>query len=197
MTVCEALERLEHYRGKWVVLVGVAGRTFEGTFLSQHCEADGCIAINRQRWVSMFALRRIEKGMESLESAKFPLGEQALWRKVEQIRGYPRRSDDKGKWDGWGDWVALYGRIGAPRPLRQAPRMAGYSGNGYGAGGTVPAFIEIKRWKTLLRGRSLVSVRTERRPPQLEEPPILPYQAADPAFPKELSHRHLISKPPY
>ena len=41
LTVCEALRDLKLYNGKDVMIVGRSAWTFEGTFLSEHCEPDG------------------------------------------------------------------------------------------------------------------------------------------------------------
>lgn len=162
LSVCEALRSLDVYRGRSVVVVGHSGFTFEGTFMDEPCESDKQILIQRRRWVSMIEIGTTQPSkFVEVPEAELPVAPVLLWRKLSEVSGYVPPSgqavpsaalnDDSI----WGNWDAVYGRIESPVRLKQKRRGSGYSGNGYGSNGTVPAIIRATRVKTLIRGRGL------------------------------------------
>ena len=55
LTVCEALHDLPKYNGRFVIVVGRAFTTFDGSFMNEECEPGGTITIEGKKWQSMIA----------------------------------------------------------------------------------------------------------------------------------------------
>jgi len=111
ITVCEALRSLSAWRGKTVVVVGLAGWTFEGTFMHEKCEPDDAVLIQGRRWASMMAIRATEstRNREATE-ASFPADEALLWRRLREVNGFA--SDASGNF--WGSYHGAARFAGAP-----------------------------------------------------------------------------------
>ncbi len=195
LTVCEALRSLDAYRGRPVVVVGHTGFTFEGVFMSEPCEPDDRILIHGRRWVSMMQVGSLQPAKYSEKTdPDFPVEEVLLWRKLRDVIGYTaptgrestaRTSASGTGQDLWGNWDAIYGRIDSPVRLVQQRLPLGYSGNGYGANGTVPAMIKAIQLKTITRGRGFMV--SQPHAPELLEPPTIPPRATP---------RELVTPPP-
>jgi len=151
------------YRGKDVVIVGYYGSTFEGPFMGEKCEADGCILIQGHRWLSIIAIDHTEKTTQMQVS--FPVDEAILREKLGQVNGYHATVQGNEppeilivggqvhvlRSEGWD---AVYGRLDSPARLKpsvswSASRSRNTSGNGYGANGTVPVRILVINSKPL------------------------------------------------
>ena len=136
LTVCEALHELPEHNGKNVIVVGRSFFTFEGTFVNEECEVDGRTTVQGNRWLSMIAFG----SRESSERQRIEWNAEALKQKLKQVQKTtqlrsPQVSPVIER------WVAVYGRLEAPQTLRP-PSGSGArfrAGNGYGAGGSVPA----------------------------------------------------------
>jgi len=182
VTVCEALRSLDRYRGRPVVVVGHSGWTFEGTFLHEKCAPDDFVQTDGRRWVSMMEVGGSPSGRDQKAARAFPVDDEILWQKFNEVSAFnPEPSPDF-----WGNWDAVYGEIESPNPLRQKRYRPGYSGNGYGAGGTVPASIHPIAIRTLIRGRQPIVVNTP-PVPELPEPPTISIQAPSVALPDVLT----------
>ena len=162
LTQCEALRDLDLYRGKQVVVVARAGWTFEGTFLSGKCEADGRITIQGASWVSMIA---VDWNDPKEHQKAFPVDEVTIRRKLvalkAEIDGEQDASARRQPPDSQprainvdSHWVAVFGVLNSPSRLRpprpgRGPSKRNIPGNGYGANGSVPANILISAEKAL------------------------------------------------
>jgi len=98
----------------------------------------------------------------------FPADEARLWRKLREVNGFtPQTAED------FCNWEAVYGEIESPNRLSQERGGRGYSGNGYGANGTVPAQIKVTQTKILVHGRwPAIKVSM----PLLPDPPVISNQ---------------------
>ncbi len=194
LTVCELLRNLNHYRGKDVVLVGVAGWTFDGGFFDEPCEPGHRVFIQGHRWLSMVGW--VSRGF----SDQVPVDERTILDKLLQVRGYadianhcpaPTVSSNRNSAEvcTWflGDVVAVYGRIESPARLRpqRFPNNRNVPGNAFGANGTVPARILATASKTLVAGRGILVAPKPptRSPPELPEPPAIPAPTGVPTPP--------------
>jgi hypothetical protein len=163
LTLCEALRDLDLYRGKQVAVVARAGWTFEGTFLSGKCEADGRITIQGTSWLSMIA---VDWNDPKAHQGAFPVDEVTIRRKLvalktEYIDGEQDTSANRQPPDSQprtinpnSHWVAVFGVLNSPPRLRpprpgRGPSKRSIPGNGYGANGSVPANILISAEKAL------------------------------------------------
>jgi hypothetical protein len=141
LTVCDALRNLSGLNGKYVILVGRSFVTFEGGFMNENCESDGQATVEGERWLSMIALGRALDRPGNAVEIEWPTS--ALEKKLAQVQRTtqvrPNSSMER--------WTAVYGQLEIPRPLRQKPLpgQRSYTGNGYGANGTVPARIHVVR----------------------------------------------------
>ncbi len=175
VTLCEALQHLDEYRGQAVIVIASSGFTFEGGVMNEPCEPDGRVLIHGRRWLSMIAYHYETNG--SAHTGTIPADEAVLWEKAKQLHDYaawvvPGDSPVKVNASQLGSLVAVYGRLESPVHLRpQRPGRA--SGNGYGANGTVPARILAMDSMTLVRGREMF-VPKARTSHDLPEPPPLP-----------------------
>jgi len=178
LSICEALQNLDLYRGKEVVIVAQPGLTFEGTFMGEQCEPDGRILIQDHRWLSTIEYSSDDKRLPRPQV--FPADETALRIKLKQVRGSAEPSDkDSSTVSGYG-WVAVYGWIDSPVRLKAHPPYR--SGNGFGANGTVPARICEISSKTLIQGHGWMEPMPPPRP-LLPEPPDLSFPLALPSSP--------------
>ena len=138
LTVCEALRDIKTYNGKDVAIVGLAGWTFEGTFLSERCEPDGYVQVAGHRWLSMIALA----GGGQVEPP-VNLNEELLLRKLAEVQKTTERGPGEGPLAA--HWMVAQGRLVSPSKLI-SPRPTGgrnKAGNGFGANGSVPARLDL------------------------------------------------------
>jgi hypothetical protein len=136
LTVCEALHELPEHNGKNVIVVGRYFYAFEGTFMNEGCDVDGRVTIKSKRWLSMIAFGP----RESSERKEIEWDAEALNEKLKQVQKTTRLRSPQASPSIEG-WIAVYGRLEAPQTLRPPGRSGSRfrAGNGYGAGGSVPA----------------------------------------------------------
>src|SRR5450755_4313167 len=84
LTVCEALRDLKLYNGKDVMIVGRSAWTFEGTFLSEHCEPDGRTMVQGNRWLSAIYVSGEDQQSRTQPSVHFD--EELLRQKLVEVK---------------------------------------------------------------------------------------------------------------
>jgi hypothetical protein len=104
LTVCDALENLQTYNGKTVIIVGRSSTTGEGSWLDQEC--DRKLVTQSFTWPSSISTAYIKR--TTAPPPKLPEGfswdVEALKQKLESVKKKTRlRPDDV--------WLALYGRL--------------------------------------------------------------------------------------
>lgn len=156
--VCDVLRGLDGWRGKNVVIVGLAEYTFDGTFLGDQCEPDGRVLLQGHKWVSLVAVAR--NNTHDQARVEFPVSDEILQQKAHAL-GMPTESG-VGRVGPAHDasasptqqplmnlgprWIAVYGQLESPVRLvahqpPAGPRGTNVAGNGYGANGSVAAQI--------------------------------------------------------
>jgi hypothetical protein len=134
LTVCEALHNLSKYRGQALVLVGLAGWTFEGSLIVQNCPTEADKAA-----VGIIVTRYDESGPLPITFAQYRT---ILAKKLSEVQTTTRReTPSKALSSAQERWAALYGKLESPLVFRPPRRTARGSqpGNGFGANGSVPA----------------------------------------------------------
>lgn len=140
LTVCEALKDLPRYNGKEIVVVGRSIFTFEGGFLSEHCEPDWRVEIQGNRWLSMIYLSVGDSSSE--QGAVFEFDEGLLSGKLIELKKSTRLETATGPLAD--RWIAVFGHLISPETLvphrpPKGPKTRNIPGNGFGANGSVPA----------------------------------------------------------
>ena len=131
-----------------MVVVARSSYTFEGWFLHEGCEVDGRILIHGNRWLSMIALR---PAGQTPEHNSFPVDEVLLRKKLSHLTAIvdttPTTSTPASAISD--RWIAVFGKLESPAPLKPHIQSRKIPGNGYGANGSVPARILIISSKNL------------------------------------------------
>jgi hypothetical protein len=147
LTVCEALRNLDRYNGKEVVLAGLSAYTFEGTFLSEHCEPDGRVIIQGHRWLSMIAV-----GTDAHDSGGYPtfkFDDELVRTKLRESQQSTHLEKSQTGGGMFGPrMVAMHGRLVSPPRLTPFHPPA-HPGDGFGANGSVPARIIVDETEDL------------------------------------------------
>jgi hypothetical protein len=146
LTVCEALNQVPSLRNRDVIVVGHSAWTFEGVFLAQRCHAS---EKTRTSLISLGGIA-LEDAPGKLKTFNWPTrllqGAVSRAQKVEmQFRENEQAGDEP--------WVAIYGRLVAPKTYRAPQKRAHYRiipGNGYGANGSVMAKLVEKAATSVL-----------------------------------------------
>jgi hypothetical protein len=124
------------------VVVGQFGPTFEGSFLSDDCDADGYTAVEGNRWLSMIKVSPSGK-QPSNNSALFD--DEVLRIKLENKLHTRQPNTEKKPGDAY---TAVRGVLTSPTKLippkpPTKSRTQNIPGNGFGANGSVPAEIIV------------------------------------------------------
>jgi hypothetical protein len=128
LTVCQALNRLKHYNGKSVVLVGKLVTTMEGAWLVEDCQHK--LRTADYMWDSIVSLTYVpaeEKPPPAIGNS-FRWDEGSCQTKLQQIQRTTKLGEHE-------KWVAAFGRFETRVPLR----VIGRRGWGFGHLNAAPA----------------------------------------------------------